>query len=160
MPAGRGFDKGDLGLAQLIRNILALTLATVIAAGSLVGALAQTDPLPSWNDGAAKTSIMDFVTRVTRDGGPDFVAVPERIATFDNDGTLWCEQPYYFQLAFALDEVKAMAPKHPEWKREQPFKALLEGAKQALADAGQKALLQIVEATHSGMTTEAFSKSV
>lgn len=123
-------------------------------------AIAQSDPLSSWNDGAAKKSIVDFVTRVTTEGGADFVPPAERIATFDNDGTLWCEQPYYFQLAFALDEVKAMAPKHPEWKREQPFKALLEGDKQALADAGQKALLQIVEATHSGMTTVAFSKSV
>jgi len=160
MPVGRSFDKGDLGLAQLIRNILALTLATVIAAGSLVGALAQTDPLPSWNDGAAKTSIMDFVTRVTRDGGPDFVAVPERIATFDNDGTLWCEQPYYVQLAFAIDRIKAMAPQHPEWKTKQPFKALLEGDKKTLAAAGEAGLLPILTATHTGMTVEDFTKTV
>jgi hypothetical protein len=86
-------------------------------------AIAQSDPLSSWNDGVAKKSIVDFVTRVTTEGGADFVPPAERIATFDNDGTLWCEQPYYFQLAFALDEVKVMAPKHPEWKREQPFKA-------------------------------------
>ena len=126
----------------------------------VTSALAQTDPLPSWNDGAVKQSITDFVARVTAQGGPDFVAVPERIATFDNDGTLWTEQPYYFQLAFALDRVKAMAPKHPEWKTKQPFKALLEGDKQALAAAGKDGLLQIVAATHSGMTVEDFTKGV
>lgn len=125
-----------------------------------IRAFAQSDPLPSWNDGAPKKAILDFVARVTTQGGADFVPPAERIATFDNDGTLWCEQPYYFQLAFAFDQVKAMAPRHPEWKHEQPFKAVLGGDKQALADAGQKGLLQIVAATHSGMTTDAFSKSV
>lgn len=125
-----------------------------------IRAFAQNDPLPSWNDGAPKKAILDFVARVTTQGGADFVPPAERIATFDNDGTLWCEQPYYFQLAFAFDQVKAMAPRHPEWKHEQPFKAVLGGDKQALADAGQKGLLQIVAATHSGMTTDAFSKSV
>jgi phosphoglycolate phosphatase-like HAD superfamily hydrolase len=125
-----------------------------------VHAFAQSDPLPSWNDGAPKKAILDFVAQVTTQGGADFVRPAERIATFDNDGTLWCEQPYYFQLAFAFDQVKTMAPRHPEWKHEQPFKAVLGGDKQALADAGQKGLLQIVAATHSGMTTDAFSKSV
>ncbi len=121
---------------------------------------AQTDPLPSWNDGASKTAITDFVGRVTREGGPDFVKPAERIAVFDNDGTLWAEQPAYFQLAFALDRIKALAPQHPEWKTKQPFKAVIEGDQRALAAAGEKGLLQIVGATHAGMTTEAFAKTV
>jgi hypothetical protein len=123
-------------------------------------AFAQTDPLPSWNEGAAKKSITDFVARVTTQGGADFVPVDQRIATFDNDGTLWCEQPYYFQLAFAIDRVKALAPKHPEWKTQQPFKALLENDMKALAASGEKGLLAIVAATHAGMPVEEFSKTV
>ncbi|MGY4480536.1 HAD family hydrolase [Bradyrhizobium sp. USDA 3364] len=124
-------------------------------------ALAQpADPLPSWNDGAAKQAIVDFVARVTTQGGRDFVPPAERIATFDNDGTLWTEQPFYFQLAFAFDQVKAMAPKHPEWRTTQPFKALLAQDTKALAASGQKGLLQIVAATHAGMTTDAFAGSV
>jgi len=117
---------------------------------------APVDPLPSWNEGAAKQSIIDFVTAVSEKGGPDYVAPGERIATFDNDGTLWSEQPAYFQLLFALYRVKAMAPEHPEWKTEQPFKAVLEGDKAALAAAGEHGLLQIVGATHAGMTTAKF----
>ena len=116
--------------------------------------------LPSWNDGAAKSAIVDFVGRVTREGSPDFVPVPERIATFDNDGTLWTEQPYYFQLAFAIDRVKVLAPGRPEWKTQQPFKALLENDMAALAASGEKGLLAIVAATHTGMPVEEFTKSV
>jgi hypothetical protein len=110
-------------------------LLTTLLAASLAGsAFAQvSDPLPSWNKGATKKSITDFVARVTAQGSPDFVAPELRIATFDNDGTLWCEQPFYFQLAFAFDRVKAMAPQHPEWKTKQPFKALLEHDMKALA---------------------------
>jgi phosphoglycolate phosphatase-like HAD superfamily hydrolase len=134
--------------------------ALLIAIAFGWSAHAQTDPLPSWNDGAAKKSITDFVTRVSREGGSDFVPVPERIATFDNDGTLWTEQPYYFQLAFAIDRIKAMAAQHPEWKTRQPFKALLEGDKKALAAAGKDGLLQIIAVTHAGMTVEEFSKAV
>jgi len=107
-----------------------------------------------------KKSITDFVARVTTPGGADFVPAERRIATFDNDGTLWCEQPIYFQAAFAFDEIKALAPQHPEWKTTQPFKAVLDRDEQALAAAGEKGLLEIVEATHSGMTTEQFSKTV
>lgn len=121
---------------------------------------AQSDPLPSWNDGVAKKAIMDFVTGVTREGGANFVPVPERIATFDNDGTLWTEQPYYFQLAFAIDRIKAMAPKHQEWKSKKPFQGLLAGDKKALAAAGKDGLLQIVAATHAGMSVEEFSSIV
>nr|WP_050402060.1 HAD family hydrolase [Bradyrhizobium embrapense] len=123
-------------------------------------AFAQADPLPSWNDGAARTAIVDFVARVTTPGGRDFVPPAERIATFDNDGTLWTEQPYYFQLAFALGRVKAMASEHPDWKARQPFKAVLEGDSKALAATGEKGLLQIIAATHAGMTTDAFAASV
>ncbi|MCC8982121.1 haloacid dehalogenase-like hydrolase [Bradyrhizobium sp. 10BB] len=123
-------------------------------------ALAQADPLPSWNDGAAKEAIVGFVARVTKQGTADFVPPAERIATFDNDGTLWTEQPFYFQLAFALDRVKAMAPEHPDWKTRQPFKALLEKDTKALAASGEKGLLPIMAATHAGMTTDAFASSV
>jgi phosphoglycolate phosphatase-like HAD superfamily hydrolase len=137
-------------------------LLTTLLAASLAGsAFAQvSDPLPSWNEGATKKSITDFVARVTAQGSPDFVAPELRIATFDNDGTLWCEQPFYFQLAFAFDRVKAMAPQHPEWKTKQPFKALLEHDMKALAASGEKGLLTIVAATHSGISVEEFSKEV
>src|SRR6267142_3263482 len=114
------------------------------------------DPLPSWNEGAVKKSITDFVTRVTTLGGADFVPPVERIATFDNDGTLWCEQPVYFQVQFAFDRVKAMAPQHPEWKTRQPFKGLLEGDMKALATSGEKGVLEIMAASHTGMTVEEF----
>ena len=100
------------------------------AAPPSTASAATADPLPSWNDGATKKAIVDFVARVTRQGGPDFVPPAERIATFDNDGTLWAEQPLYFQLLFALDRVKALAPQHPEWKQQQPFKGVLEGDSQ------------------------------
>ena len=149
-------------LARLLRLASTLCFALVVAgtASLPLTAAAQSDPLPSWNDGAAKTAIVDFVGRVTKDGSPDFVPPAERIATFDNDGTLWAEQPVYFQLAFALDRIKALAPQHPEWKDTQPYKAVLEGDVKALEATGQKGLLEIIAATHAGMTTEAFSKSV
>ncbi|HEY7230813.1 MAG TPA: HAD family hydrolase [Pseudolabrys sp.] len=132
-----------------------------LAAAFAGNALAQApDPLPSWNDGAAKKSIIDFVARVTAQGSPDFVPPERRIATFDNDGTLWCEQPVYFQAAFAFDRVKAMTPEHPEWKTKQPFKAVLEHDMKALAESGEKGLLQIIGATHAGMTVDEFSKAV
>jgi phosphoserine phosphatase len=117
-------------------------------------------PLPSWNDGAARTAILSFVERVTKDGGPDYVPPAERIAVFDNDGTLWSEQPTYVQLAFALDRVKALAPAHPEWKTTQPFKAALEGDTKALAAAGERGVLQLVMASHAGNTTAEFEQVV
>jgi phosphoglycolate phosphatase-like HAD superfamily hydrolase len=123
-------------------------------------ASAQSDPLPSWNDGAVKKSITDFVAKVTTQGSPDFVPPAERIATFDNDGALWTEQPIYFQFQFALDRVKALAPQHPEWKSKQPFKALLEGDKKALVAQGEKGLLTLLTVAHSNITTEAFAKTV
>jgi len=139
------------------------TLASVGAALALAAATAfgqGSDPLPSWNDGAAKARIVAFVQAVTQPGGKDFVAPADRIAVFDNDGTLWSEQPAYFQLLFAIDRVKALAPKHPEWKTKQPFKAVLEGDMKALAAAGEKGILELVMATHTGMTTDQFAAVV
>src|ERR1700749_2637632 len=111
-----------MSAVSLLRRTFIALLFTA-GAVSCNSALAQTDPLPSWNEGAVKKSITDFVARVTMQGGADFVPPSERIAVFDNDGTLWCEQPVYFQAAFALDRVKAMTPGHPKWRGEQPFKA-------------------------------------
>jgi phosphoserine phosphatase len=121
---------------------------------------ANPDPLPSWNDGAAKDSIVDFVAAVARAGSPAFVDKPQRIATFDNDGTLWCEHPMYVQLAFALDRTKAMAPDHPEWNDKQPFRAVLDGDMKTLAASGEHGLVELIMATHAGMTTEQFEKIV
>ena len=118
------------------------------------------DPPPSCNDGASRARILAFVEAVTQQGGKDFVPVEDRIAVFDNDGTLWAEQPMYFQLFFAVDRVKALAPKHPEWKTQQPFKAVLEGDMKTLAASGEKGLLTLVMATHAGMTTTEFERTV
>jgi phosphoserine phosphatase len=118
------------------------------------------DPLPSWNDTAPKKAIVAFVEQVTREGSPGFVPVPERIATFDNDGTLWSEQPMYFQVAFTLDHVKALAPQHPEWKEKQPFKAVLEGDMKTLFAGGDQALFELGMATLTGITTEEFAQLV
>ena len=118
------------------------------------------EPLPSWNDTAPKKAIVAFVEQVTKEGSPEFVPVEQRIATFDNDGTLWAEQPIYFQFAFAIDRIKALAASHPEWKNEQPFAAALSGDKKALIASGQKGLMTIMAVSHSGMTTEAFTKIV
>ena len=122
--------------------------------------IAAPDPLPSWNDGPTKRSIIDFVTAVTKEGGTDYVVPPERIATFDNDGTLWIEQPIYTQFAFAVDRVKVTANKHPEWKTQEPFKSIVTGDLKGLAASGEKGMVEIVEATHSGMTTTDFNKTV
>ena len=118
------------------------------------------DQLPSWNEGAAKQSIVDFVVRVTDPASAAFVPEAERVAVFDNDGTLWSEQPAYFQLFFAIDRVKALVPEHPEWKTKQPFKAVLDGDMEALAAAGEHGLLELVMASHAGMTTVEFEAIV
>jgi hypothetical protein len=118
------------------------------------------DPLPSWNDTATKKAIVTFVEKVTQPGAPEFVPVPERIATFDNDGTLWSEQPAYFQLLFAFDRVKTLAPQHPEWKTNEPFASLLKGDMKGVAASGEKGLLKIVAVTHAGMSTEDFETIV
>jgi len=136
-------------------------LLLLLALGVPAGSLAQTtDALPSWNEGSAKRTIVEFVGRVTRAGAPDFVPVPERIAVFDNDGTLWGEQPIYVQLAFALDRVKELAPQHPEWKTTQPFKGVLEGDMKAVAATGETGIAKIVATTHAGMTTDEFAAIV
>ena len=122
--------------------------------------LAPPTRLPSWNDGQAKQSIINFVTKVTTPGSPDFVPVPERIATFDNDGTLWCEQPVPVQLYFALDRVKALAPQHPEWKTKEPFASLLKGDLKTALAGGDHALIELFMATHAGMTTVEFEQIV
>src|SRR4029077_20086598 len=116
------------------------------------------EPLPSWNEGKAKQSIVDFVAKVTKEGSPNFVPVEDRIATCDNDGTLWAEQPLYFQFLFALDRVKVMAPQHPEWKDKEPFASLLKGDLKEALKGGEHAMVEIVMATHAGMTTDEFEK--
>ncbi|MGR8999506.1 MAG: HAD family hydrolase [Gammaproteobacteria bacterium] len=131
--------------------ILFLSFAAVAQARS-------TDPLPSWNSGPAKTAIVKFVKEVTKKGGPDFVPSAERIATFDNDGTLWCEQPMYVQLAFALDRVQAAAPEHPEWKDTEPFKSVLTDNMKGIMASGQHGLAEMIMSTHAGMTAEEFSQ--
>ena len=118
------------------------------------------DPLSSWNEGTTKQSIIDFVNEVTNESSVNFVKPEDRIATFDNDGTLWSEQPYYFQLQFALDRIKEMAPNHPEWKNTQPFKAVLENDMKTIMESGMKGLMEIVMTSHTGMTTTEFEKIV
>jgi phosphoglycolate phosphatase-like HAD superfamily hydrolase len=140
------------------QNILATALVSVLAFTAAISHAA--DPLPSWNNGKARQSIVDFVEKVTKPGSPDFVPAAERIATFDNDGTLWAEQPMYFQILFAFDRVKVLAPQHPEWKDKEPFASLLKGDLKGALAGGEKALMEIVGATHSGLTTEEFEKIV
>jgi phosphoglycolate phosphatase-like HAD superfamily hydrolase len=139
----------------LVRTVAVL----VISASYALPALAR-DPLPSWNDTAPKKTVEAFVERVTKQGSPDFVPEAARIAVFDNDGTLWAEQPIYFQLAFALDRVKALSPQHPEWKQTEPFASLLKGDIKGALAGGEPAIFKIVMATHAGMTTDEFEKIV
>ena len=131
------------------RLLLALALSLPLLASAA-------DVLPSWSDGPTKKNLIEFVEAVTTQGSRDYVKPEERIAVFDNDGTLWSEQPMYFQVLFALEEVKRMAPQHPQWKTEQPFKAVLENDHQALAASGMDGLMKIIGATHTGITTAAF----
>lgn len=144
----------------LLSSLAMLPLLSASLRSTTAEAQVQRDALPSWNDGAAKSSILDFVARVTENGGPYFVPPDQRIATFDNDGTLWIEQPMYVQLAFALDRVKVLAPMHPEWKDKQPFAAVLNGDLKALAASGEKGVAELVAVTHAGMTTAEFEKIV
>ncbi|NOQ15784.1 MAG: haloacid dehalogenase-like hydrolase [Methyloprofundus sp.] len=140
-----------------VRKYRAIFVVTLLFTLSGCAALQKQDPLPSWNKGAAKTNIIEFVESVTDKASADYVQPSERIATFDNDGTLWSERPVYFQLLFAIDRVKQLAPQHPEWQTTQPFQAVLENDLQALAASGEKGLLQLVMATHAGVTTDEFS---
>ena len=118
------------------------------------------DPLATWNDGLNKQAILDFVARVTAEGGDQFVARGDRIAVFDNDGTLWCEQPLYIQLAFVLDRVRSLAPEHPEWREQQPFQAILSNDREALAALNKRDLAALIAATHAGITTDEFAEVV
>jgi hypothetical protein len=140
------------------RPFTTLMLGCVIGLATNMATAA--DSLPSWNEGKTKESIIKFVETVTRKGSPEFVPPAERIATFDNDGTLWAEQPLYFQFLFALDRVKVLAPQHPEWKTTEPFASLLKGNVKGALGGGEKALLEIIAATHSGMTTDEFEQIV
>jgi hypothetical protein len=136
------------------RKMTRLPISLVVALSAITAFAA--DPLPSWNDTAPKQAIIRFVEKVTQEGSSDFVPPAERIATFDNDGTLWAEQPIYFQLFFALDRIKALAPQHPEWETNEPFASLLKGNVKGALAGGEAAIAQIVMATHAGMTTEEF----
>lgn len=125
--------------------------------GHTAGAAESSRPLPSWNDGPARSSIIDFVQQVTEESGPDFVPAPERIAVFDNDGTLWSEQPLYFQAMFIFDRIRQLAPQHPEWKTKEPFASVLNGDVKSALQGGEHALIEMAMATHAGTTTEEFN---
>jgi phosphoglycolate phosphatase-like HAD superfamily hydrolase len=140
------------------RSIL-IVIVLALAVGVSSAARAA-DALPSWKDGKTIHAIVQFVKQVTTKGGSKFVPLAERIAVFDNDGTLWAEQPMYFQLAFVLDRVKALAPQHPEWREKEPFKSALAGDLKGVAAGGEKGLLELVAATHAGTTNEEFEKAV
>jgi phosphoglycolate phosphatase-like HAD superfamily hydrolase len=144
---------------KLTTFIMFVALMALLMTATHVASAAN-DPLPSWNDTAPKKAIIAFVGKITKEGSADFVPVPERIAVFDNDGTLWAEQPVYFQLAFVFNRVKAMETKHPEWKTKEPFASVLKGDMKAAMAGGEKGLLQMLAATHTDMTTEEFSKTV
>jgi phosphoserine phosphatase len=146
-------------MSQIIFGILRFFFgAVILSLGSLANA--QADPLPSWKDTASRRAIVEFVGKVTQEGSPDYVPVPERIATFDNDGTLWAEQPMYFQAFFVVDRIKALAPKHPEWTMQEPFASVLKGDMKTALAGGEKALLEMVMATHAGMRTAEFEQIV
>lgn len=138
------------------RRAIAVFAALLLTASTV---WAQNDPLPSWNEGPAKKAIIDFVNAITQESGSQFVPLEQRIAVFDNDGTLWSEQPAYFQAAFMFDRIRTMAKDHPEWKQTQPYKAVLEGDMASIA-ADQKSLAQLIAATHSGMSVDEFAAIV
>jgi phosphoglycolate phosphatase-like HAD superfamily hydrolase len=145
---------------RTVRSSLITCLLVALAGAAALTTIQGADSLPSWNDGPAKQSITTFVEKVTRAGSPDFVRPAERIATFDNDGTLWAEQPAYFQFIFALDRVKALASQRPEWKEKEPFASLLKNDPKGALAGGERAMLEIVMATHAGTTTEEFERIV
>jgi len=139
---------------------ISISIALLVGVAFITSTARASDPLPSWNDGKAKQAIIAFVEKVTREGSPDFVPVPERIATFDNDGTLWCEKPAPVEMYFVLDRVKALAPQHPEWKDKEPFASILKGDMKGALAGGQRGLMEMVMATHAGNTSEEFEKIV
>ncbi|MFC5755640.1 HAD family hydrolase [Rhizobium sp. GCM10022189] len=137
-----------------------LVAASLATGATDLPAAAQDRVLPSWNDTAARQRIIDFIKATTTDGGEGYVAPADRIAIFDNDGTLWSEQPFYIQLGFMLDRVKTLAPEHPEWKTKEPFASILAGDLKGLAKGGEKGIVEVGMATHAGMTTDEFNKIV
>lgn len=139
------------------KNFLTFLVSLAVLAAWPCSVLAS-DYLPSWSEGPVKRAIVDFVTAVTDEGGADYVEPAGRIATFDNDGTLWIEYPMYTQMLFAIDRIEALAPQHPEWKTTQPFKAILEGDMNTVAASGMKGVMEIVMASHAGMTAEQFTE--
>lgn len=139
---------------------IAASVSLLLISTPVLGQDAKPDPLPSWNEGPTKKAILDFVRTTTEKGSPQYVPIEQRIATFDNDGTLWSEKPFYFQLAFAIDRVKALAPTHPEWKEKQPFKAILEDDMKTVLASGEHGLLELVMASHAGMNTDEFEANV
>src|ERR1700719_2162842 len=144
---------------KIAAQVAAAVLGSILLIAATSKALAD-DPLPSWNNTAPKKAIVAFVEKVTKEGSPDFVPPGERIAAFDNDGTLWAEQPIYFQVFFMMDRVKALLPQHPEWKHEEPFASLLKGDMKAVAAMPEKEIVKLMAATHAGMTTDEFSQIV
>ncbi|MGF6157383.1 hypothetical protein M2267_002642 [Ensifer sp. KUDG1] len=139
---------------SFVKQLAALTALSLTFASSISSA----DDLPSWKDGATKQAIVDFVSQVSTEGSRGYVAPTERVAVFDNDGTLWGEHPMYVQLAFALDRVESLTPKHPEWKDVEPFRSVLAGDVAGLAASGEKGLVELVASTHAGMTSDEFAK--
>ncbi len=139
-------------------KILKIALVTITLGAALMAS--NTDPLPSWNEGKTKSSIMHFVQTTTDKSSAEYIKPDDRIVTFDNDGTLWSEQPMYFQLSFLIDRIKYLAPEHPEWKEKQPFKGVLEGDLDAVKKSGKKGLMELLAATHSGMSEDAFTQIV
>ena len=156
----RAQSAGNSKAQRSIMKRRALALSTILFVFTFALPALAADPLPSWNPGPAKQSIITFVEKVTKPGSPNFVPAPERIATFDNDGTLWCEKPLPVQLYFVLDRVKALAPQHPEWQTTEPFASILKGDLNAALAGGERALVELVMVTHTGNTTVEFEKIV
>ncbi|WP_105103746.1 HAD family hydrolase [Microbulbifer pacificus] len=148
-----------MGIRKKLHSTVVTALLLLLAAAASL-ADSHSDPLPSWSEGKTKQAIVGFVEKITRDGSPDFVPQDQRIATFDNDGNLWAEQPVYFQLIYALDQVRKMAPQHPEWKTQEPFASILKGDTEKVMASGKEGLMKILAATHANMTAEKFQSDV
>jgi hypothetical protein len=144
-------------MSPRILSVLLLALLTACAGSPRP---ATVDPLPSWNEGAVERSITDFVRAAADPASPEFIPAPQRVAVFDNDGCLWAEKPTYFQLLFIMDRIRALAPEHPEWASTQPFQAVLENDREALAAAGEHGLLELAAAAQAGITTDEFTAAV
>jgi hypothetical protein len=159
MPAQEGTQMATTRTVDTTRRqTIAFSAAAAIATLLPAAAQADADPLPSWNAGPRRDAIVEFIGRTTKQGGADFVQPEDRIAVFDNDGTLWCEQPAYVQAVFVDDRLHALAPQHPDWTTKQPFAAALKGDIMTVAAGGEHTVAELVMATHAGMTTDAFTK--